>query len=178
MTKIVLYAVLFTCSLAMLLLTVGFSCWQLGWFNWASWFYPLAGKIILSAFLLLLMLGCGLFIHALYVELAVYFRWDAVALRRVAMLRQLHSDARQRLLVEKSQIHYLYELKRQRLLIADNKKHSRALFKAVSAELQQSVEPDSFKSLQKHLKQHRNQANPQAILALRDQVLCRSSIAG
>lgn len=178
MTKIVLYAVLLICSLSMLLLLGGFSCWRLGWVNWASWFYLLAGQIILAAFLLLLLLGCGLFVQALYVELAVYFRWDAVALRRVAMLRQLQHNAGQRLLLEKSQIHYLYELKRRRLLAADNKKHSRALFKAVSAELRQSVEPDSYKSLQKHLKQHRNQADPQAILALRERVLCRSSIAG
>lgn len=178
MTKIVLYAVLLSCSLAMLLLIAGFTSWQLGWFVWAGWFYPLAGKVLLSAFLLLLMLGCGLFMQALYAELAVYFRLDAMAFRRVATLLRQQHDARQRLLLEKSQIRYLYELKRQRLLAADNKKHSRALFKAVSAELRQSVEPDSFKSLQKHLRRHCKQANPQAMLALRDQVICRSSIAG
>ncbi|MCQ8129592.1 hypothetical protein [Methylomonas rivi] len=178
MTKIILYSVLWVCSLAMVLLVAGFIGWRFGRPELPACLYPLAGRIMLSAFLLLLLLGCGLFLQALYRELAVYFRWDAVALRRVAMLQRLQYDARQRVLLERTQIHYLYELKRQRLLAADNKKHSRALFEAVSAELRQSVEPDSFKSLQKHLKQYRSQVNPRAMLALRERALCRSSIAG
>jgi hypothetical protein len=178
MTKIALYTVLSICSLAMMLLVAGFFSWQLGWPALAACLYPLAGHIMLMAFLLLLLLGCGLLWQALYQELAVYFRWDAMAVRRLVMLRIQQHNARQRRLMEASQIQYLVELKRQRLLAADNKKHCHALFKAVSAELQQSVPADSFKSLQKHLKRHRNQANSQAMLDLRERALCRSSTTG
>lgn len=178
MTKITLYAVLWICSVAMVLLVAGFIGWRLGWPESAALLYPMAGHGMLLAFSLLLLLGCGLFMQAFYNELAVYFRWDAMAFRRLAMLRILQHNAAQRRLIERRQIQYLFELKRQRLLSANNKKHSRALFMAVSSELHQAVAPDSFKSLQKHLKQYCNQANPRAMLAIRDRVLCRSSIAG
>ncbi|MCQ8106306.1 hypothetical protein NP590_19535 [Methylomonas sp. SURF-2] len=178
MTKITLYAVLWIASLAMILLVTGFVGWRLGWPGLAVFLYPLAGHIMLLAFSLLLLLGCGLFLRALYRELVVYFHGEAAAVRRLAMLRISRHHAVQRRPLERDQIQYLYELKRQRLLTADNKKHSRALFKAISAELRHSVEPDRFRTLQRHLKQHRSQVDPQAMLALRERVLCRSSSAG
>ena len=178
MTKVVLHSVLLGCGLAMLLLLAGFGCWQLGWVWLAGWSYTWAGNLLLLAFVTLLVLAGGLSLRAIYKELAAYFHREARAVRRVLMLQIRKHNARQRLLLEKRQLHYLSQLKRQRLLAANNKKHSRALFKAIAKELQVSVAPDSRKTLQKHLKQHYKQANPQAMLALRDQVLCRSSSAG
>lgn len=172
-TRIVLYGVLLACTLAMLLLLTGFAAWQLEapWLSGKS--YALAGSLMLLAFSCLLLLGGGLLLRTVYLGVADYFAGDARALRRVWMLHSHKRNAGQRMLLEKRQIHYWHQLKRQRMLTADDKKHSRALFKAINAELQESVAPERYKALRKHLKQHRKQVNPQAMLALRDQELCR-----
>jgi hypothetical protein len=64
------------------------------------------------------------------------------------------------------------------LLAANNKKHSRELYQAITTELQTAIAAERYKALQKQLKHYRNQANPEAMLALRKQVLCQSSNAG
>ena len=163
---------------AMLLFLGGFAGWQLGIAWLTTSLYTLAAKAILLAFALLLLLFVGLMLQTLYQELSLYFRREAIALRRVAMLQMREHEARLRFLLERRQIHYLNQLKRQRLLVADDKKHSGELFKAINSELKHYMAPTNYKAVHKELKQHHKQANSQAMLELRKQVLCQSSIAG
>ena len=178
LAKVILYAVLATASLAMLLLLTGFVCLQLGLAGLVGLLYGLAGKLMLLAFGLLMLLGCGSVLQAIYKELAAYGRREASALRRLLMLQMLKENHGQRVQQEKKQLRYWQEFKRQRMLVANNKKHSRELYKAITAELQTSIAAERYKALQKQLKHYRNQANPEAMLALREQVLCQSSNAG
>lgn len=173
-----LRGILLTFASALLLFLAGFAGWQFGLVWLAAGLYALASKAILLAFLLMLLLQTGLMLLALYRGLSQYFRREAMAWRRVAMLQKRHRDASQRFLLERSQAYYMAELKRQRLLSADDKKHSVELFKAIDAELKKHTTAVEYKSVRKELKQHRKQADLQAMLALREQVLCQSSIVG
>lgn len=177
-TKVMLYAVLAVASLAMMLLLIGFVAVHVGLAVLMGLLYGLAGKLMLLAFGLLLLLGGGLILQAIYKDLAAYGRREASALRRLVTLQMRKHNLSQRIQQEKKQLRYWQEFNRQRLLAANNKKHSRELYKAISAELQKSIAADRYKALHKQLKRYRNQANPEAMLALREQVLCQSSNAG
>jgi len=174
----ILQVALLTFGSAIMLFLTGFACWQLGMAWLATGFYTLAAKVTLLAFALLLLLLGGLMLQALYQGVALYFRRETIALRRVAMLQMRHHDAKQRFFLEKRQIYYLNQLKRQRLLVADDKKYSGELFKAINTELKHCMVSINYKAARKELKQYHKQANSQAMLELRKQVLCRSSIVG
>lgn len=174
----ILHGILLTFGSAILLLLAGFAGWQFGLVWLATGLYALAAKAILLAFALLLLLQVGLMLQAFYQWVSLYFRRETTALRRLATLQMRRRDARQRFMLERRQIYYLNHLKRQRLLAADDKKHSVELFKAINAELKHCVAPTYYKAVHKELKQHRKQANSRAMLALRKQVLCQASIAG
>ncbi len=173
-----LRGILLTFGGALLLFLAGFAGWQFGLAWLAAGLYALAAKAILLAFLLMFLFQTGQMLQALYQGLSRYFRREAMAWRRVAMLQKRHHDARQRYALERSQAYYMAELKRQRLRSADDKKHSVALFKAIDAELKKHTTAESYKSMRKQLKQYCKQADLQAMLALRERVLCQSSIAG
>lgn len=178
LTKVILYAVLAMASLAMMLLLIGFVAVHVGLAALMGLLYGLAGKVMLLAFGLLLLLGCGLTLQAIYKDLAAYGRREASALRRLLTLQMRKHNFSQLIQQEKKQLRYWQEYKRQRLLTINNKKNCRELYKAISDELQKSMAADRYKSLQKQLKHYRKQANPEAMLALREQVLCQTSNAG
>lgn len=163
---------------ALLLFLTGFAGWRFGLVGLAAGLYALANKAILLAFLLMLLLQTSLMLLAFYRGLSQYFRPEAVAWRRVAMLQKRYRDASQLFLLERRQAYYMAELKRQRLLSANDKKHSIELFKAIDAELKKHVTPGEYKSVRKELKHYRKRADLQAMLALREQMLCQSSIVG
>ena len=163
---------------AIFLFLGGFAGWQFGVGWLATGLYALAANAILLAFSLLLLLQIGLIMQALYQGISIFFRKETMALRRVLLLQMRHHDAKLRFLLEKRQLCYLNELKRQRLLVADDKKQNDELYKAINAELKHNMAPMNYKTVRKELKQHYKQANLQAMLALRKQVLCRSSSAG
>lgn len=174
MARVALYGVLLGCGLAMSLLLLGFSGWQLGLLWLAAWCYALAGNLLLLAFVLLFFWVTGLMLQVAFHDIKSYFRQESRVLRRLVMLQLYQHAAGQKLVLEKRQLHYLNQLKRQRLLAANNKKHSRMLFKAIKVELEDSMTPCSYKVL----KQHQKQANTQAMLALRNRLLCQASIIG
>ena len=169
---------LFACSLAMLLFFIGFVCWQLGlsWLTAGS--YGLASNILLAAFAALLLLGCGLLLLALYRQIAEYLSREQRALRRLVMLHGFRQQANQRVALEKRQQVYRAQFKRQRLMLADHQKHCRELFKAINVELKATLEPTLYKSFYQDLQQLHKQSNSQAMLALREQALCRTSVIG
>ena len=176
--KWLLYAVLLACSLAMLLLLAGFVSlrWGLAWLG--SWIYLLAGHIILLAFFLLLIGSSGLLLRNVIQGLLRYFHREARAFRHLMALQILIFHTLQRQPLERRQLRYRYELKRQRIMANDDKKHSRALCKAIVAELKPSLEPERYRAVQKDLKQYRKQANLQAMLILRKQELRRCLSVG
>lgn len=174
----ILHGILLAFGSAILLFLAGFAGWQFGMIWLAAGLYALAAKIIWLAFALLLILHAGWVLQAFWKGVLHYFRREAMALRRIAMLQIHQRNARQRLLLEKRQVQYLSRIQRQRLMAADDKKQSSDLFKVINAELRQCSTPVSYKALRKELKQHRKQADSQAMLALREQVRCQSSSAG
>lgn len=174
----ILHGILLTFGSGILLLLAGFAGWQFGLVWLATGLYALAAKAILLAFSLLLLLQVGLMLQTFYQWVSLYFRRETTALRRLATLQMRRRDARQRFMLERRQIYYLNHLKRQRLLAADDKKHSVELFKVINAELKHCMAPTYYKAVHKELKQHHKQADSRAMLALRKQVLCRSSITG
>jgi len=178
MNRTAVYGILSVFAGAMLLLLLGFASWQFGLIWFATGLYALAAKSIWLAFALLLLLQAGWSLYVFWQGLVRYFRKEAMAMRRVARLQMCYRDAGQRLVLEKRQLHYQNQIKRHRFLLADDKKHSGELFHAINSELRDTVPPDAYKHLHKTLKQYRKQADAQAMLALRRQVLCRSSVTG
>lgn len=174
MSKATLYAIVGLFAFSMLLFVTGFACWQLGMAGVAAGIYLIAGKIILLAFAAMSVLLVALLLQAIGRGVWVYFRREAVAIRRVSRLKIQQHDAKQRQLLEKRQLYYLAQLKLRRLLAANDKKHRRELFKAISAELHDHTAPGKHKALKKTLKQYYQQADSQAMLALRDKIVCRS----
>lgn len=178
MLKGLLYGALLACSLAMLLFFIGFVCWQLGLSWLAAGSYGLASNILLAAFSALLLLGCGLLLLALYRQIAEYLSREQRALRRLLTLHGFRQQANQRIALEKRQQLYRAQFKRQRLMLADQQKHCRELFKAISVELKNTLEPTLYKAVYQDLQQLHKQSDSQAMLALREQALCRASATG
>lgn len=178
MFKKILHAILLAFGGAMLLFIAGFAGWQLGLAWLAAGLYALAARILWLAFGALAVLQIVWVLLAVWRGVAQYFRREAMALRRVVMLQICRRDAGQRQLLEIRQMHYRSQLKRQRLLIANDKKHSGELFDAINGELRGATSPATYKALRKTLKQHYKRADAQAMLALRERVLCPTSSAG
>lgn len=178
LVKWLLYAVLLVCSLAMLCLLLGFALWQLDWAWLAGQAYHLAGELMLAGFLLLFILGCGLCLRALYQDFALYWQRETRLSRRISMLKTRKHHHSQRRRLERQQIQYRQELQRQRLLMANDKKHSRLLYRAICQELRAHLSAERYQLLQADLKRYDRQADLQSMLALRERVLCQSSHAG
>lgn len=172
MVSVVLYAALLGIGLALSLLLLGFGCWQLGVTWLAGWSYSLAENSLLLAFALLMLWLLSLLFQAIFSGIKTYFQPKSRLLRRLVMLQVNQHVVGQKLMLEKRQLHYLTQLKQQRLLAVNNKKHSRVLFKAIRAELQDVMTPGTHKAL----KQYHKQANPHGMLALRNKIVCQTSI--
>lgn len=171
-----LYSALLICSLAMLLFVVGFLCLQLGLSLLTTLFYAVAGKIMLLAFGLLLLLGAGAVAAAVWRELRAYSCREAAALRRFLAVKSRQADADLYRTQASRQLLYLSHFKRQRLLAANNRKHLRELFDAINKELQavrSQLPAATYKSLRKALRNHHKRADASAMLALREQIPCR-----
>ncbi len=173
MLKITLYAVLGLFAGAMLLFVAGFILAHIGLSLVTALLYAIAPKLLLLAFAVMLLVLVVLSMRALTVGLVHYFRREARAMRQLLRLQIRRRDDGQRQWLEKRQIHYRSLLQRQKLRVANDKKHSRQLLKAITSELQGQLPRNVYKQVRRQLKQLHKQANPQGMLALRDQVLCR-----
>jgi hypothetical protein len=173
MAAYLLYGILVLLCLSMVLFMAGFLCFQLGFELLTTLFYALAGKIMLFSFVILLLSGVLALLGALASDLRAYFRQDAGALRQILAAHTHKRNMAQRLGLEIRQIQYFSHLKRQRLLSADNQKQLNALYKTIAHELD-AVKPQipftHFTQMHKALRLHFKQANPQAMLALRQQI--------
>lgn len=159
----------------MLLFVAGFVLWQLGMAALTGLIYWVAGKILLLAFALLVLLGIAAIVGALWRGLCAYFSAEARTLRRLLVAHSLGSAGRQRLLAQTQQVRFWSRIKRQRLLASNNRRHLRRLFRAIDAELRASrsrLSPERYQDLRKMLRDQHQRANASAMLALRNQLPC------
>jgi hypothetical protein len=171
--RYLLYGIIFFLSLSMLIFVAGFICYQLDLSLLTSLLYGLAERILLLAFLLLALSGLMALLSAVCVDLRGYFRQDARAVRQIFAVQTRKHNLARRLALEIRQIQYFSNLKRQRLLQADNRKHLQELYNAILLELE-SAKPqlpaNRFAEMHKALRQYLKQADDQAMLTLRQQI--------
>ena len=167
---------LLVCALAMLLFLAGFIFAQTGMVFLAVLLFPLAGKILLVGMSSLAVLAVLGILLALFSELRRYFGRDARGLRQVWTLHHRQLNLRRRQLSEWRQIHYRNHFKRQRLLMANNRKHLRTLFHEVDNELlamKKQLPSARYKALQKALRRSHKRGDAQSLLSVRGEIVCR-----
>ncbi|WP_150048974.1 MULTISPECIES: hypothetical protein [Methylomonas] len=173
MVKAIVYGVLLACSLAIGLMLTGFFCWRFDIPLAADFCYAWANKLLLLGFGWMLVLGVFLVVRAIALGLFDFFDRKAVAQRQLASLTVRRQDAERQACLEKSQQHYWLQIKRSRLLAADNKKQSRQLYQSIRAEIAVMVPEAELEQAWKDLKRHKRLADTQAMLTLRQKLLCR-----
>ncbi len=178
MLKKTLYGILSAASLSMLLLLAGFVCWQVEVFWLAGGLYHLAGKLLLFVFVCGYLLACCQVIWNVFQAVAGYFSREQRSLRRLLMLQGYRQNCAQTVKSEMRQQRYRFQFKRERLLAADDRKHSLILFKSIQAELKPCLTPAAYRVMLKDLRRFHRSANTQAMLALREQALCRDLVSG
>lgn len=162
-------------SLAMLLFVAGFVCLQFGLGLLMGLFYLLASKVMLLALILLALLGVITLFKAVCREFSAYFNRESAALRQLLSLQMRRQDVEQRKAAEWRQLDYFNRFKRQRLLVADDRKQLMELSDAINRELQTvrtQLPTAKYKDLCKALRRCRKQADAAAMLALRQQIPC------
>lgn len=176
MASACLYCIILLASLAMLLFMAGFVGFHLGLGFIAAGLYGLAVKILLFAFALLLVWGFLAILRGLSKGLSSYFCQEATALRRILSVHIQSHDFSRRIIETSRQLNYRSQFKRQRLLLADNRRQLKKLYLAIREELQ-AVRPElpagSYQILHKTLRKHWKQADAEAMLAVRQQIICR-----
>jgi len=176
MSTLLLYGILVIASLAMLLFVVGFICFQLSLGMLTTLFYAVAGKMLLSAFALLLISAIITALMVIAQELSAYFQQDAAALRQVLAAHTRRQHLQQQAEQENRQLAYVQRMKRLRLLAANDRKHLRSLYIAIHLELQAikaQLPANHYATMRKTLRQYHKRADAKAMLALRQQILCR-----
>jgi len=169
----ILYGILMTCSLAMLLFVSGFVLFHLGLSLLTTIIYMLAGEIMLLAFAMLALWGVAVLVRALWRDLRAYFRQDAVAVRRLWSVKARQLYLEQQGFLASQQIQHRSRFKRLRLLDANNKKHLRALYAGIHAELaavKSQLPEERYQDLLQALRRHHKHADADAMLALRKQL--------
>lgn len=167
---------LFVCALAMVLFLAGFLFAQTGMVFLAVLLFPLASKILLAAMSSLAVLAVLGVVLALFAEIRRYFGQDARGLRQVWSLHHKQLDFRRRQMSEWRQIRYKNHFKRQRLLMANNRKHLQALFQEVDNELsarKKQLPRTRYKALQKALRRSHKRGDAQSLLSVRGEIVCR-----
>jgi len=174
MVKSIVYGVLLACSLAMGLMLAGFFCWRFENPLAADFCYAWANKMLLLGFGWMLVLGVFLVARAIVLGLLGFFDRKTVAQRQLASLTVRRGDAERQAFLEMSQQHYWLRIKRSRLLAADDKRQSRQLYKSIRAEIAGKLPEAELEQVWKDLKRHKRLADTQAMLTLRQKILCRS----
>ncbi len=176
MVKALIYCVLLIASLAMLLLVAGFCLALLGLSVFTAGCYFLAAKALLLAMGLLLLLAVAGLLKSVWRELRAYFKREASLLRRLFALGYRQRNALQRTVQEQRQLQYFYQVQRQRLLKANNRRHTRELYSALERELHDEkarLSVENYQALHKTLRLSYKKADAAAMLALRQQIPCR-----
>ena len=171
-----IYAIFWLLSVAMLILVCGFLCFQMGFGLLTGICYSVASYMMLVCFGMLILIGLLTTLVSIYGDLRSYFCREATALRRLLAVQMQKNNHAQRTELKFRQLQYFSRFKRQRMLMADNRKHLRVLYDSINQELQQAkpqIPKDSYHLLYQSLRRYHKQANAAAMLALRQQIPCR-----
>jgi hypothetical protein len=128
---------------------------------------------LLSAFALLLITGLVVIIKHIIASCFDYFS-ARQRLRRRLWFIQAQQDRLKRLFYFKTlQINYFNELKRKRLLNANNRQHIQSLSKAIDKDLQsikQQLPKTTYRQLQREHIQYRDQQDIESLLKLHQKI--------
>ncbi len=128
---------------------------------------------LFSAFALLLVAGLFVVIRLVLASCLDYFS-ARQRLQRRLLFNLAQQDRFKRLFYFRTlQINYLNELKRKRLLRANNRQHIRSLSKAINKDLQsikQQLSKTTYLQLQQEYVQYRDQQDVEALLKLQHKI--------
>jgi predicted membrane metal-binding protein len=128
---------------------------------------------LLSAIALLLITGLFVIIKLIIVACFDHFSARQRLQRRLLFIQAKQDQLKQLFYFRTVQINYFNELKRKRLLSANNRQHIRSLSKAIDKDLQsikQQLSKTTYLQLQQENVQYRNQQDIEALLKLQQKI--------
>ncbi len=128
---------------------------------------------MLSAFALLLITGLFIIIKLIIADCFDYFSVKKRLQRRLLFIQAQQDQLKQLFYFRIVQINYFNELKRKRLLSANNRQHIQSLSKAIEKDLQsikQQLSKTTYLQLQQENDQYRDQQDVEALLKLQQKI--------
>ena len=128
---------------------------------------------LLSAFALLLITGLFVIIKLIIASCFDYFSARQRLQRRLLFIQAKQDQLKQLFYFRTLQINYFNELKRKRLLSANNRQHIQSLSKAIDKDLQsikQQLSKTTYLQLQQENVQYRDQQDVEALLKLQQKI--------
>ena len=128
---------------------------------------------LLSAFALLLITGLFVIIKLIIAACFDYFSARQRLQRRLWFIQAKQDQLKQLFYFRTVQINYFNELKRKRLLSANNRQHIQSLSKAIDKDLQsikQQLSKTTYLQLQRENIQYRDQQDVEALLKLQQKI--------
>lgn len=128
---------------------------------------------LLSAFALLLTTGLFVIIKLIIASCSDYFSARQRLQRRLWFIQAKQEQLKRLFYFRTVQINYFNELKRKRLLSANNRLHIQSLSKAIDKDLQsikQQLSKTTYRQLQREIVQYRNQQDIEALLKLQQKI--------
>ena len=128
---------------------------------------------LLSAFGLLVAAGLALIVKRSIKSLTAYFSAGQRLQRRLWFIQAKEDKLKRLFYFRTVQIRYFNELKRKRLLSADNRRHLRALSKAIAKDLpalKQQLPKTTYLQLQQEYVRYRELQDMEALLKLQQKI--------
>jgi hypothetical protein len=128
---------------------------------------------LLSSFALLLITGLVVIIKRIITACFDYFSATQRIQRRLWFIQAKQDQLKQLLYFKTVQIHYFNELKRKRLLSANNRQHIQSLSKAIDKDLQslkQQLSRTTYLQLERENIQYRDRQDVVALLRLQQKI--------
>ncbi len=128
---------------------------------------------LLSAFALLLVTGLFVLIKLVIGSLFDYFSAAQRVQRRLWFIQAKKEQLKQLFYFRTLQINYFNEIKRKRLLRANNRQHIQSLSKAIDKDLlsiKQQLPKKTYRQLHQEYVQYRDQQDVEALLKLQQKI--------
>ena len=128
---------------------------------------------LLSAFALLLTTGLFVITKLIIAACFDYFSARQRIERRLLFIQARQDQLKQLFYFRTLQINYFNDLKRKRLLNANNRRHIQSLSKAINKDLQsikEQLPKTTYQQLQQENVQYRNQQDVEALLKLQQKI--------
>lgn len=129
--------------------------------------------ILLSAFALLLITGLLNVLKLILQNCRAYFSAQQRKQRKLLFMQGKEEQIKQLFYFRAAQINYFHDLKRKRLLNANNRRHIRQLSKTIDKELlsvKNQLPPATFKQLQQENSRYRTRQDSAALLELQQRI--------